>query len=432
VAADLARAGAEILAARAPLPLSIAETGLGRDFLADLAAKHLARGGALDAQQLSDRMALAWPVLEAVLDHLRAGACIEVRGRQEDSSLLRYGLTERGRALALDALMKCGYVGPAPVPVALYNRVVREQSVHRAGVTRAAMVRRFEDVVIRPELLDQLGPALHSGRPVFIYGPPGTGKTYIGQRLAGLLGGTVLVPHALAAADGVIRYFDPALHEPLPSATGRDLRLDEGHDPRFIACRRPAVVTGGELAPDMLELGYDAGQRHYRAPLQLKANNGLYLIDDLGRQKVSTAALLNRWIVPLEQRQDYLTLGSGERIGVPFDVVLVFSTNLDPLDLADEAFLRRLGYKIRFDALSRADYAAIWRQVCDSAGFPFDEAVLAHAFARYQAEGRPLLPCQPRDLLALALDRCRYDGTPPVLSPERLDQAWACYFIRPL
>lgn len=342
----------------APRPRSIAETGLGPAFLADLIVKHLHWGGVLDQRQLVERTALAWPVVENLLDLLRGNACVEVHGGREGSPLLRYSLTERGRNQALDALLKSGYVGPAPVPAELYSRVVEAQSVHRAVVSRETLAAAFDGVVIHASVLDQLGPAMHSGRPIFIYGPAGTGKTYIGQKLAALLGGSVLIPHAIAAGDYVIQLFDPALHHPVAAPAHMSLTLDQGHDPRFVRCRRPAVVTGGELTPDMLELSYDPAVKQYFAPPQLKANNGIYMIDDLGRQKVSTDALLNRWIVPLEQRLDYLTVGSGIRFAVPFDAVLIFSTNLNPLDLTDEAFLRRLGYKIRFDTLVPAEYEA--------------------------------------------------------------------------
>jgi hypothetical protein len=416
----------------APRPRSVGETGLGQDFLCDHLAKLIYWGGVLDQQQLVDRSALAWPVLESVLGVLRRDGHIEVRGPEGSSALLRYALTERGRNLALDALRKSGYAGPAPVPLALYRQAVEAQSVHRNPVTRADMARLFGDTVIRAAVLDQLGPAMHSGRPIFVYGPPGTGKTYISTRLSGLLGGAVLVPHALAVGDYVVQFFDPSVHHSLPQPAGSGgLRLDDSHDQRFVPCRRPAVVTGGELTLEMLELAHDPLNRQYFAPLQLKANNGLYLIDDLGRQKVNCTELLNRWIVPLEQKLDYLTVGSGTRFPVPFDVVLIFSTNLNPLDLADEAFLRRLGYKVRFQVLAEAEYEAIWRQVCDRQAVAFEPAAFRHVLDLYRRDDRPLLPCQPRDLIGLVLDQCRYEGAAAEVTAERLDRAWDGYFVRP-
>ncbi|MDD1622669.1 MAG: hypothetical protein LUQ11_14430 [Methylococcaceae bacterium] len=417
----------------APRPRNLAETGLTQDFLCDLLAKHCYWGGVLNQQQLVERLALAWPVLETLLNFMRASGYIEVRSPSENSSLLRYALTERGRSLALDAQLKSGYAGCAPVPLALYERVVRAQSIHQSVVTREIMARVFEGIVIRESVLAQLGPAMHSGRPIFLYGPPGTGKSYIGTHLLGLLADSVLIPYALAVGDYVVQFFDPSIHHPLaaPEESGQ-LMLDAGHDPRFVRCQRPAVVTGGELTLDMLELAYDAMTKQYFAPLQLKANNGIYMVDDLGRQRVDTTDLLNRWIVPLEQKQDYLTVGSGTRFSVPFDVVLIFSTNLDPLALADEAFLRRLGYKVRFDVLDSAEYEAIWRQVCEKLDMEFDQASFDFILELYRREDRPLLPCQPRDLLGLVVDQCRYEASAKRLTNERLERAWNSYFVRPV
>lgn len=441
----------------APRPRALADTGLDRDFIAELAGRHLYAAGVLTLGQLSERLALAGSILEGVLGFLRKEARIEVLGGTPSSAELRYVLTDRGRAVALEGLLRSGYIGPAPVPLDVYTEVVRAQSVRRQVVTKAAMRDAFRDVVVRESLLDQFGPALHSGRAIFVYGTPGTGKTYLTQRLAGLLGDTVLVPHAITVGDVVVQIFDPVLHQPVadarrpPSAT-----LHDGHDPRYVLCRRPAVLTGGELTLDMLELQYDAAHKLYRAPLQLKASNGLYIIDDLGRQRVAPVDLLNRWIVPMDTGMDYLTLGSGQRFSVLFDVVLVFSTNLNPLELADEAFLRRLGYKIRFDALDPFEYETIWRQVCAQLGIPFDAGMLcyvlehfytgqqgslppadedAHPAAwhgeHFYAKGQvPLLPCHPRDLLGLVADHCRYHGEPLRATPENLNFAWDTYFVR--
>ncbi len=443
----------------APRPRTLAETGLDLHFLAELLLKHLHVGGVLTLGRLAERLALAGSVLETVLGFLRKESRIEVLGGASSGSAeLRYALTERGRNGALEGLLRSGYIGPAPVPLDAYTAVVRAQSVRRTVITRQAMREAFAGVVIRESLLDQFGPALHSGRALFVYGQPGTGKSFICQRLAGLLGDTVLVPHAIGVGEVVVQIFDPALHRPVANVCPpASATLRDDHDPRYVPCRRPAALTGGELTLDMLELQYDADRKLYRAPLQLKASNGLYLIDDLGRQRVPPADLLNRWIVPMDAGVDYLTLGSGQRFAVPFDVVLVFSTNLDPLTLADEAFLRRLGYKIRFDALDPFEYETIWRQVCAQLGIEFDPAMLRYALEHlyvkdpsapaavdrivdeafwrgelfYAKSQVPLLPCHPRDLLGLVADHCRYCGEPVRVTPENLDFAWNTYFIRP-
>jgi len=225
--------------------------------------------------------------------------------------------------------------------------------------------------------------------------------------------------------------FDPVLHQ-VDHATGSaSLLLEQGHDPRLQRCRRPVVLTGGELTLDMLELQQDPVTRQYQAPLQLKANNGIFIIDDLGRQRAPTVNLLNRWIVPMEEQRDHLSLGSGQHYPVPFDLVLVFSTNMNPLELADEAFLRRLGYKIRFDPLSREQYRAIWEQVCAERGIHCEPNVLTYVLDElHGVRDVPLLPCHPRDLLMLALDLCHYLGDPNTIGIERIEWAWDNYFVR--
>jgi predicted ATPase with chaperone activity len=416
---------------RAPRPRRAAETGLSNNLLESLLAKHLYETGVADLQQLVERLCLIGPVLEEVLQNLRAAALVEVRGVIESrGNSLRYALTDKGRIFALDALGKSGYIGPAPVPLPLYTRVVREQSVHHLRLTREIMHERFSEVTIRPELLDRLGAAMHSGRAIFLHGPPGAGKTYIARRLAWALGAPVLVPYALAVGDSIVQIFDPVIHRPLADRSVPEYLLEQGHDPRFVPCHRPAVVTGGELTLDMLEVRHEPATRLQLAPLQVKAANGIYVMDDLGRQRVSPPELFNRWIVPLESGEDHLTLSNGKRFPVPFDVVLVFSTNLEPRDLADDAFLRRIGHKIAFGPLTRAEYSAIWRQVCAERGITFDPEVLCYVLDELHNRSEiPLLACHPRDLLGLALDHIRYFGEGDTVSTNQIDAAWRSYFV---
>ncbi len=418
------------LAALAPRPRCMADTGLSRNSLEELLVKHLYDAGVLDLQTLVRRTALAGPVLEEILALLRANQYVEVRGKSDVGLGLRYALTDRGRAFALEALNRNGYLGPAPLSIEQYAGLIQAQSVHAHAITHRQMHEAFADTVLRDSLLDELGPAVHSGRPVFVYGPPGTGKTYIGQRLARLLGEPVLIPHAIAIDESTVQIFDPIVHQPVESTDAPSLMLRQGFDPRLVLCYRPAIVTGGELTLDMLEVSYSPETRLHQAPLQLKASNGIYLIDDLGRQRVAPVDLFNRWIVPLENRQDYLSLGSGKRFPVPFDVVLIFSTNLNPTDLADDAFLRRIGHKIHFGPVSPEDYGAIWRQVCGERRIPFDSELLGYALAELHGRHRvPLLPCHPRDLIGMALDQARYrDGT-DLITTDMLAMAWKNYFV---
>jgi hypothetical protein len=403
---------------------------LCRSVLEELLAKHLYDAGVLDLHELVKRTALAGPVVEEVMALLRGNQYVEVRGKSELSVGLRYALTDRGRLLAVEALARNGYLGPAPISLDQYAALIHAQSVHAHQITREQMHSAFSDIVLRDSLLDELGPAVHSGRPIFVYGPPGTGKTYIGQRLARLLGEPVLIPHAIAVDEATVQIFDPIVHQPIDASDSPSVMLQQGFDPRLVLCQRPAIVTGGELTLDMLEVRYSKETRIHQAPLQLKATNGIYLIDDLGRQRVAPVDLFNRWIVPLENRRDYLSLGSGKRFPVPFDVVLVFSTNLNPTDLADDAFLRRIGHKIHFGPLSVQDYGAIWKQVCAERGIRFDTDlllfVLEELHARYQT---PLLPCHPRDLIGMALDQARYEGGETQVTAQMLATAWKNYFV---
>ena len=413
----------------APRPKSIAETGLRIGLLCELLEKHLYNAGTLTLAALGRRSALAGPILEEVLAFLRQEGRMEVRGPGPDEPSLRYALTERGRSSAHNALERSGYLGPAPVPLESYGEVVRRQSVHERLVTRELMRSAFRDVVLDVEMLDRLGPALNSGKAIFVYGEAGTGKSYITQRLSRLVSESVLVPHAIAVGDTIIQLYDPAVHVPI-DAPAPGMRLDDGHDPRFVLCRRPLVITGGELVPELLDIQLDSVTRIYRAPLQLKATNGMLIIDDLGRQRVPPRAILNRWIVPMEEGRDYLTLPTGQHFTAVFDLILVFSTNLKPSDLADEAFLRRIGYKIQFEALPSERYQEIWQQVCVEHGVVYDPALCQAVIDRLHRPSEiPLLPCHPRDLIDMALDHVAYLGHGDELRLDALEWAWKNYFV---
>ncbi|WP_197568487.1 AAA family ATPase [Billgrantia diversa] len=418
-------------ARRAPRPGTVAETGLSVLYLGDLLVKQLFEQGVLDLHQLSRESALAGSVVEEVCRFLREEGRLEVRG-QGGSGALRFGLTDRGRASALEALTRDGYSGKAPVTLEEYSARIRGQALSEVGIRRETVREAFADTVIDPALLDQLGPGLHSGRAMFIHGEAGTGKSYIARRLVRLLPGEVLVPHAILVGGKALRCFDPAVHHSLEapdeSPRAAQLYLEHGHDPRYVRCHRPCIVTGGELTMQRLEVQYDAATHIHQAPVQLLANNGMLIIDDLGRQSMTPTELFNRWIVPLEERRDFLALSNGYHFSVPFDVALVFSTNLDPLSLADAAFLRRIGYKIRFAPLEQDAYRQIWAQQCRASDIPFDPALVDFVIFELHARlGVPLLACHPRDLLGLAVDRLRYWGEE---APDRevLAWAWQTYF----
>jgi hypothetical protein len=413
----------------APQPRTILETGLADNFLGDLLCKHLYDAGVLDMSQLVARLALTGAVLEEILTFLRKDRRVEILG-QTGGQALRFGLTERGRSAARDALARSGYIGPAPYPVSAYRTLLKVQTIHHGRISAHDMHDSFGAMVLPQSMLDQLGVALNSGRAIMIYGPAGTGKTYVSSRLIRLFAEPIWVPFAIAINDAVIEIFDPQVHQRLDDDEQQNtLLLNEGIDRRLLRCERPIIITGGELTMEQLDVRYDPFTRQYQAPLQLKASNGLFIIDDLGRQRMTPAELLNRWIVPMEERRDFLNLGGGRHCELPFDLILVFSTN--PLELADEAFLRRIGYKLQFGYLKPNEYERIWIQETERLGIAYDPQLLRYVLQElYGAENMPLVPCHPRDLLNMALDRQRYGGGSGALSTQELDWAWHNYFVQ--
>ncbi len=421
---------AHAFAKLAPRPKRIADTGLSRAAITDLAVKHLFDAGVLTVSELSRKLALSGGIVEDVLLFMRQEALVEVLAANSHDAGLRHKLTDRGRVQAHDAFSRSGYLGPAPIPLSAYSALVAAQSVHDHKVTRDAMRAALADVVIAEDVVDQLGPALNSGRAIFVYGPAGAGKTYITQRFTRLFQSEVLLPHAVMVGDHPVPVFDPAIHRVCDDANARGILLDQGHDPRYLRVERPVVITGGELTIDMLQMQFDPHTRTYKPPLQMLANNGIFIIDDMGRQQASPYEIFNRWIIPMEDRKDYLSLGGGRHFSVPFDVVLVFTTNMNPLELADEAFLRRIGYKIEFPALNRDQYLSVWRKECERRGVPFDDVSFAFLVDELHASNNvPFLPCHPRDLLGIAVDRAKYLQEPKRLSAESLRWAWKNYFV---
>jgi predicted ATPase with chaperone activity len=417
----------------APRPSMLADTGLNESFVSDLIAKHLLDGGVLTLGEISNRIALSGPIVREVMDFMREEARIEVRGVSVDGTAgnLRYALTDRGRVSAQDALLRSGYIGPAPVPLDQYVRTAKSQTVHGTQVNAERMKEAFAGVVLRDGIRDQIGPALNSGRAIFIYGPAGTGKTYITQQLVNLFPDETLIPYAISINETVVEVFDPVIHRQIDLGLANpNIMLGSGHDPRYACCERPAVISGGELTADMLEVHYDASTRRYQAPLQLKANNGVFIIDDMGRQRVAPETVFNRWIVPMEEKVDYLSLGAGQHFSVPFDVVLIFSTNLHPTDIADEAFLRRIGYKIEFPTLQVREYQQIWRDFCDAADITCEGDVFDYVVHELHTDNQvPLLPCHPRDLLSIAADMSVYEGNSRLVNKANIRKAWSNYFV---
>lgn len=411
-------------------PRTLEETGLPLPFLVELATKLLFVRGQLRLTELSQQLRLPAIVLESLLAFMRAERLCEVMRRGDTDGDILYELTDAGRGRAAEFLGRCKYAGAAPVGLAAYVAQVERQSVTKMKVTRERVNEAFHGLIINPEVRDQLGAAMGSGRAMFLYGPAGAGKTYLAERLALLLEGDIAVPHAILVDGEIIQVFDPLIHVPVEHEQ-RSSALDNLQRPdlRWVRCRRPVAITGGELTLRMLDLDYDASTGFYQAPPHVKATNGLFVVDDLGRQLISPEQLMNRWIVPMDRHHDYLALHSGTKFTLPFDVVLVFSTNLMPIDVADPAFLRRLGYKIHIGPVSEDAYREIFVRACADHGVAYDDAAFQTLVRDYhEATGRLMLACYPRDLVGQIADLARYRNEPARLTPDALHWAWHNYF----
>lgn len=412
-------------------PRTLEETGLPLLFLVELVAKLLFVRGQQRLTELSQHLRLPAIVLEQLLTFMRAERLCEVIRRGETDGDVLFELTDAGRLRAGEFLARCKYAGAAPVSLATYVAQVERQSVTKMKVTRDGVEEAFAGLVIKPEIRDQLGAAMGSGRALFLYGPAGAGKTYLAERLALLLEGDIAVPHAILVDGEIIQVFDPLIHTAVAEEGRPGAVLDNllRPDLRWVRCHRPVAITGGELTLRMLDLDYDAGTGFYQAPPHVKANNGLFVVDDLGRQMVTPEQLMNRWIVPMDRHHDYLALHSGTKFTLPFDVVLVFSTNLMPSEVADPAFLRRLGYKVHVGPMNEHEYRNIFTRTCAQQGVAFDELVFNALLQDYHARfDQPLLACYPRDLVNQIADLARYRGEPAVLTTEALHWAWHNYF----
>ena len=418
-------------------PQSIEETGLSLGFICDLALRFLFTRGVMVGVDLARQIALPFKIVEGALAFLKDEKCVEISGGDMiGAASYRFALTDFGRQRARDAMETTAYVGPAPVPLETYVAQCYLQMVTGIPITRKGLENAFTHLVITDELLDTIGPAVVSGKAVFIYGPPGTGKTSIARAVGDYMnnsGGEIFIPHAILAEDGIVTVYDPIVHSaveqqsedlgPKTTALVRRLLNEDTADPRWVKISRPVIVTGGELTLDMLDLRYSSSANLYQAPLHIKANGGIFLIDDFGRQLCSPRELLNRWILPLEDRHDFLTLASGKKFMVPFEQLIIFSTNLNPEDLVDDAFLRRIRHKMGIDAPNRDIYEQIFKMYCRKLQLNECPEAIDYLFERYYDHGRIARPSDCRDLLEIVVSICRFNREEPRLTRELMEES---------
>lgn len=415
-------------------PDNLAETGLGETLVEHLLLKTVLVGGTLAGRTVSERVGLPFRIVEPMLDLLRTRKQLS-HVRPAAFNDYYYSLTEAGQRAAGAAMKQCAYVGPAPVPLGDYVLSVEAQAGGLDPITRADLADALSRISHDDSLLDDLGPAVNSNTGLFLFGAPGNGKTTIAKCLTQCLGQEIWIPHAVVDDGNLIKLRDDAFHHPMPlpeagspDEDGGSLMKTREFDHRWIRVGRPTVIVGGELTMDNLEVRHDPRSNICEAPLQMKSNGGCLLIDDFGRQRVAPEELLNRWIVPLENSIDYLTLPTGKKIQIPFEQLIIFSTNLDPAGLVDEAFLRRVPYKIHVGDPSADEYRLLMKAVGEQLSFPECPEAAEHLLRYYARAGRPLRRCHPRDLLTQVLNFCRYRGLPPTIRPEYLDRACNSYF----
>ncbi|MFG6582188.1 ATPase [Sulfitobacter sp. 1A12779] len=418
-----------------PPPKRLEDMKLPIVMMRDILLKTIFRKNVEMVSDLAQALCLPIPVTQEMVDQARSQRLIEATGTLSATSgnEMGYQLTDAGKARALDALAQSEYFGAMPVPLEVYREQVKRQSVRNLQITRDQLTGAMGHLVLPDSLLDHLGPAVSAGRSILMYGPPGNGKSSISNGIRDALGDRVYVPRAIEYAGQVITVYDPIVHSAAEAEVQdpTSLRRITRYDARYVCCERPTVITGGELSLDMLDLVYNPTARTYQAPLQLKATGGIFIVDDLGRQKEPPQSIINRWIVPLEESKDILALQSGEKFEVPFDTLVIFSTNFHPNEIFDQAALRRIFFKIKIDGPDQENFLKIFAMVARKRGMPLDEATLVHLLkVKYPTIDNVYANYQPNFLIDQMIAICDFEGIPYQMNPDLVDRAWANMFVR--
>lgn len=419
-----------------PVPQTLEDTGLSETMVQQLILKLIYFRGEISGRDLARQVGLNFSIIEGSLEYFKLQHLVAVKrsfGMGPVSSV--FAVSDQGRALAQKFLESNAYGGRAPVPLEQYTHAVLQQKRKGSWLNRAKLEAAFSHMVVSEKTIMQVGPAVNAGKSFLIYGQPGNGKTYIAEALLRIESDPIYIPFAIEANGQIIQMYDPLYHQRLDSDEGDEPSIwnvsEENHyDGRWFRARRPFIMSGGELGLEMLDLSFKQDARIYDAPFQLKANNGIYLIDDFGRQKVSPAEVLNRWIVPMEKGVDYFTFLSGGKMSVPFDTFLVFSTNLRPEQIGDEAFLRRIQYKMFMRSPDEKEFIKIFNDYCKAQDLRLQPGALdAFLQTRYRATGKMFRRCQPRDVITHAIDLIRFEGLPWQLTADVLDRAFESTFV---
>jgi hypothetical protein len=409
-------------------PDGIAHCGINESLLEAIVYRYLLVAGETSGRVVADQVKLPFRMVEPILNRLKAEQHVAYKSATNTNDYI-YVLTESGRQTSRAFLRDSAYAEACPVPLDQYVESVQLQSMVVHSPKKRDLESAFEDLLINPAMLDRLGPAVASGRGMFLFGYPGNGKTSIAERVTKAFGRYIWIPRAVEVAGEVIRLFDPIAHQLEMPQTSGGLFDCCGYDKRWVRIRRPTIIVGGELTMEMLEVQHNRETHVSEAPLQMKSNCGTLVVDDFGRQKMRVEELLNRWIVPLEKRYDFLNLSSGKKIQVPFDQLVVFSTNLEPRDIVDDAFLRRIPYKIEAENPSESDFRKLFELMCGIVGIPYSESAIDYLIERhYRPTGREMRMCQPRDLLMQIKNYCRFHDVPITLEPRYIDEACRNYF----